>query len=84
MHRRVVLVHLTNGADLGQVGAHRHLDLRRDTAIYNLNKGVLSIEEVAQSVGFAEPTSFFRAFKRWTGVTPRVYILKGKDLNPSD
>ena len=59
-------------------------DLRRDTAIYNLNKGVLSIEEVAQSVGFAEPTSFFRAFKRWTGVTPRVYILKGKDLNPSD
>lgn len=53
-------------------------DVRRDTAIFNLNKGVMSIEEVAASVGFAEPTSFFRAFKRWTGVTPRAYIRKGK------
>jgi AraC-like DNA-binding protein len=51
-------------------------DLRRDTAIYNLGRGHLSIEQVAESVGFAEPTSFFRAFKRWTGVTPRAYISK--------
>ena len=49
-------------------------DLRRDTAIFNLGKGSMSIEQVAESVGFSEPTSFFRAFKRWTGVTPRAYI----------
>ena len=49
-------------------------DLRRDTAIYNLTKGAMSIEEVAEVVGFSEPTSFFRAFKRWTGVTPRAYL----------
>ena len=51
-------------------------DLRRDTAIFNLTRGKSSIEEVAESVGFSEPTSFFRAFKRWTGVTPRAYIAK--------
>lgn len=49
-------------------------DLRRDTAIFNLAKGSMSIEQVAESVGFSEPTSFFRAFKRWTGVTPRAYV----------
>ncbi|AQA17682.1 hypothetical protein BST95_04960 [Halioglobus japonicus] len=53
-------------------------DLRRDTAIYNLNRGVMSIEEVAESIGFSEPTSFFRAFKRWTGVTPRAYTAREK------
>jgi len=51
-------------------------DMRRDTAIFNLNKGVMSTEDVAASVGFSEPTSFFRAFKRWTGVTPRAYIKR--------
>ena len=49
-------------------------DIRRDTAIFNLNKGAMTTEEVAASVGVAEPTSFFRAFKRWTGVTPRAYL----------
>jgi len=49
-------------------------DIRRDTAIYHLSRGTLSMEQVAESVGFSEPASFFRAFKRWTGVTPRAYI----------
>jgi AraC-like DNA-binding protein len=49
-------------------------DVRRDTAIYHLGKATMSMEEVAASVGFSEPTSFFRAFKRWTGVTPRSYL----------
>lgn len=51
-------------------------DIRRDTAIHHLSRGVLSMDQVAESVGFSEPTSFFRAFKRWTGVTPRAYISK--------
>lgn len=52
-------------------------DIRRDTAIYHLSKGAISIEQVAEKVGFTEATSFYRAFKRWTGVTPRDYIKKG-------
>lgn len=51
-------------------------DMRRDTAIYHLSRGTISIDNVAELVGFSEPTSFFRAFKRWTGVTPRDYISK--------
>lgn len=51
-------------------------DIRRDTAIYHLGRGQLNMDQVAESVGFSEPTSFFRAFKRWTGVTPRAYLLK--------
>lgn len=51
-------------------------DIRRDTAIYLLSSGTKSIEQVAEDVGFTEPTSFYRAFKRWTGVTPRDYIKK--------
>ncbi|BFM14428.1 AraC family transcriptional regulator [Maricurvus nonylphenolicus] len=51
-------------------------DIRRDTAIYYLSRGAFSIEQVAEKVGFTEATSFYRAFKRWTGVTPRDYIKK--------
>ena len=51
-------------------------DIRRDTAIYLLSRGTVSMDQVAESVGFSESTSFFRAFKRWTGVTPRAYISK--------
>lgn len=51
-------------------------DIRRDTAIYHLGRGKISMDRVAESVGFSEPTSFFRAFKRWTGVTPRAYMPK--------
>ncbi len=51
-------------------------DIRRDTAIYLLSSGKKSIEQVAEDVGFTEPTSFYRAFKRWTGVTPRDYIKR--------
>jgi AraC-like DNA-binding protein len=51
-------------------------DIRRDTAIHLLSRGTVSMDQVAQSVGFSESTSFFRAFKRWTGVTPRAYISK--------
>ncbi len=48
-------------------------NVRRDRAIYllSLNKPV---EEVAECTGFAETTSFFRAFKRWTGSTPKAYV----------
>lgn len=48
-------------------------DVRRDTAIYHLSRKKMSVEEVAASAGFSEPTSFFRAFKRWTGTSPRAY-----------
>jgi AraC-like DNA-binding protein len=32
-----------------------------------------SIQDVAYTMGFSEPSAFHRAFKRWTGLTPREY-----------
>lgn len=38
-----------------------------------LHTTTLSIEEIALRLGYDEPTSFFRAFKRATGTTPGAY-----------
>ncbi len=47
--------------------------VRRDIAIYHLTQNKLSINEIALKVGFTEPSTFHRAFKKWTGVTPGDY-----------
>lgn len=47
--------------------------LRRDLAIYYLSRPDYSINEIAEKVGFTEPSTFHRAFKKWTGVTPGAY-----------
>jgi len=49
--------------------------LLHDTAIEKLHVQRLSVAEVAEQLGFAEPRSFSRAFKRWTGVSPTRYSL---------
>jgi AraC-like DNA-binding protein len=48
-------------------------NLRRDAAIHLLLRPELSLEDVAQQVGFSETSTFHRAFKKWTGVTPGLY-----------
>ena len=47
--------------------------LRRDMAIYYLSRPDLAINDIAFKVGFTEPSTFHRAFKKWTGVTPGAY-----------
>jgi AraC-like DNA-binding protein len=46
---------------------------RRAEAQAHLLDGRLSVSEVAARVGFAQPSSFTRAFLRWTGKTPQAY-----------
>jgi AraC-like DNA-binding protein len=48
-------------------------DLRRDTAIHLLGMHNITLDEVAEKVGFSETSTFHRAFKKWTGVTPGLY-----------
>jgi AraC-like DNA-binding protein len=38
-----------------------------------LQKSGMAIGEIAYSVGFSETSAFNRAFKRWTGMTPKEY-----------
>ena len=48
-------------------------NIRREVAINKLAKEKLSVDQVSEIVGFVEPRSFTRAFKHWTGLTPRSY-----------
>jgi len=44
--------------------------VRREQALNHLRHTELPLAEVAQRAGYAEPSSFHRAVKRWTGLTP--------------
>jgi AraC-like DNA-binding protein len=48
-------------------------DLRRDIAIGELQSGERTIADIASAVGFAEPSAFHRAFRKWTGMRPGDY-----------
>lgn len=45
--------------------------LRRELALEMTQNPALSLPEVAFALGFSEPSAFHRAFRRWTGRTPR-------------
>ena len=47
--------------------------IRRELAMRYLKEPEMAICEVAYLTGFSEPSSFHRAFKRWTGVTPKEF-----------
>ena len=47
-------------------------ELRHKTALRYLNGRHCSVNETAYLVGFSEPAAFSRAFKRWTGSSPRM------------
>jgi AraC-like DNA-binding protein len=48
-------------------------DLRRDQAIALLQGSRRSLPDIATTLGFAEPSAFHRAFKKWTGARPSDY-----------
>jgi AraC-like DNA-binding protein len=47
-------------------------DTRRQLAEQYLKDSTLSVSEIAYLLGFAEVSSFSRAFRRWTGHAPRA------------
>jgi AraC-like DNA-binding protein len=48
-------------------------DARKARALLLLEDHKLSMAEIAFLLGYAEPSAFFRAFRRWTGDTPRAF-----------
>jgi AraC-like DNA-binding protein len=55
--------------DEGTTFAAVREDVRRELARRYLTEG-LPIADISFLLGFSEPSAFFRAFKRWTGLTP--------------
>lgn len=51
-------------------------NIRKDMAIDLLSRESMTIQSIAQELGFAEPASFSKAFKIWTGISPSSYVKK--------
>jgi AraC-like DNA-binding protein len=49
-------------------------ELRHKLALNYLRANNASVKELARLVGYSDPASFSRAFKRWTGYSPRKYV----------
>ncbi len=47
--------------------------VRRDMAMYQLKGQETPVAEIAERLGFSEPSAFNRAFKKWTGLAPGAY-----------
>ena len=50
-------------------------ETRKELAVSHLREPNLSTTDIAYLLGFAEPSVFFRSFKKWTGQTPGAYRL---------
>ena len=55
--------------------------LRAKTARNQLSNTDRRVAEIAQEVGFTDPTVFSRAFKNWTGQSPQAYRRAQKSPN---
>ncbi|MDX5297512.1 MAG: helix-turn-helix transcriptional regulator, partial [Gammaproteobacteria bacterium] len=60
--------------ELDGTGWRRLVDeVLQEMACDLLHTSPLSVQQVAEQLGYAEPSSFSHAFKRWTGVSPEQY-----------
>ncbi|WP_293684150.1 MULTISPECIES: AraC family transcriptional regulator [unclassified Spirosoma] len=50
-------------------------ETRKELAVRHLREPNLSTTDIAYLLGFAEPSVFFRSFKKWTGQTPGAFRM---------
>lgn len=48
-------------------------EARKEVALQLIRKNTYNVNEIAYAMGYDEPSSFRRAFKKWTGVNPKAY-----------
>lgn len=53
--------------------------LRRDIALARLERQTLPVSQLAQELGYAETSAFFRAFRKWTGQAPSRYRSRQRE-----
>lgn len=53
--------------------------VRRDRAVMLLTQQTTPINMIAESVGFADPAAFTRAFRNWTSETPKKFRALHKE-----
>ncbi len=51
-------------------------ETRLEFAVIYLDEGKLSLSEISHQLGYTEQSTFSRAFKQWTGKTPKEYLRK--------
>ena len=47
--------------------------VRQELAIESLRIARQPIAEIAKELGYEDPSAFYRAFRKWTGLTPNAY-----------
>jgi AraC-like DNA-binding protein len=60
--------------------------VRRQLAERIFDEGTLSITDTAFLLGFSDVSSFYRAFRRWTGKTPAQYcsLVTASSSSPAE
>ncbi len=69
---RTMQLHLK---ELGTSYQHILDETRHELAVSHLREQNMSTTDIAYLLGFAEPSVFFRSFKKWTGQTPGAFRL---------
>ncbi len=57
-------------------------EVRETLAVQLLETGLLTVEDVALRLGYAEASSFIVAFRRWRGTTPAAYVAPADRAGP--
>lgn len=57
-------------------------DTRRELAEQYLTQPAMTLLEIAYLLGFADPSNFFRAFRRWFDTTPGEYRARASAAKP--
>lgn len=76
MTERTLLRHLK---DQGETYLGTLNQLREDLAFRYMRQEDMSLNEISERLGFSDYGAFSRAFKRWTGSSPRRYLANYRD-----
>lgn len=57
-------------------------EVRRELALHHLAAGLLSVGDIAARLGFNDASTFYRAFRKWTGCAPGAWrsAVRAADL----